>query len=293
MPACIIDDFGAGMRYSQDFHYSYPLNANGRVTVETFNGSVEVTGWDQNTIDISGTKYGPTQQAADDLRVNIDHSPDRAEIRVPRPSERRNNQGAKLVIKVPRAAVLDRITTSNGSVRTTDGVGPVRIRSSNGSIRVDHLRGSLDAQTSNSAVEATGIEGDVHVHTSNGHVIAKDFDGSFDAVTSNSSVTASVADPAGAVRVETSNGSVDLTLPAHYRADARVNTSNSSITVRMPAANGAHLVARTSNSSITTDFDLTNESGEITKRHVDAQIGPGGPLLDLSTSNGSIRVVKH
>src|SRR6185437_85946 len=107
MPACIIDDFGAGMRYSQDFHYSYPLNANGRVTVETFNGSVEVTGWDQNTIDISGTKYGPTQQAADDLRVNIDHSPDRAEIRVPRPSERRNNQGAKLVIKVPRAAVLD------------------------------------------------------------------------------------------------------------------------------------------------------------------------------------------
>ena len=60
--------------YTTDFHHSYPMAANGRLSVETFNGSIEVTGWDEPTVDISGTKYARTQQAADDLQVSIDHS---------------------------------------------------------------------------------------------------------------------------------------------------------------------------------------------------------------------------
>jgi hypothetical protein len=32
--------------------------------------------------------------------------------------------------------------------------------------------------------------------------------------------------------------------------------------------------------------------GEINKHHLDATLGSGGPLIDLSTSNGSIRIVR-
>ena len=32
-------------RYREDFHYSYPQTAAGRLSIENFNGSVEITGW--------------------------------------------------------------------------------------------------------------------------------------------------------------------------------------------------------------------------------------------------------
>ena len=75
LAGCDFEDLGGGFeRYHEDFHYNYPLKSGGRLTVEGFNGSIEISAWDQNTVDISGTKYGPTQEAADDLEVSVDHS---------------------------------------------------------------------------------------------------------------------------------------------------------------------------------------------------------------------------
>ncbi|HEV3198421.1 MAG TPA: DUF4097 family beta strand repeat-containing protein [Bryobacteraceae bacterium] len=291
LTACDFTDLGDMERFNRDFHYSHTLSPNGRLLVETFNGSVEISGWDQNTVDISGTKYGPSQQAADDLKVNIDNGPDSVSIRVLRPSERRNNQGARFVIKVPRSAVLDRIITSNGAIRTADGSGPARFRTSNGPIHVTGLRGPLDAQSSNGPVELLNLDGDVVAHTSNGRIHAEHLNGTLEATTSNSGIHADISRADRPVRVETSNGPVDLTLPDGFNRDARVSTNNSSITLHLPAVVNAHVVARTSNSSISTDFDVRMQ-GEFSKNHMDATIGSGGALLDLSTSNGNIRLLK-
>jgi hypothetical protein len=173
LTGCDLIDIHDSERFSSDFHYSHPLSANGRVSLETFNGSIELSGWDQNTIDISGTKYGPSQQAAIDLPVAIDRTADSISIRVVRPADRRNHQGARFVIKVPRTALLERLVTSNGSIRTLDGAGPARLKTSNGTIHVEGLRGNLDAVTSNGTVELLDIDGDVIAHTSNGRVRAE------------------------------------------------------------------------------------------------------------------------
>ena len=290
LTACEMD-LGEMERFNRDFHYNYALDTNGRVLVETFNGSVEISGWDQNTVDISGTKYGPSQRAADDLKVNIDHSRDSVTIRVVRPFERRNNQGARFVIKVPRGTVLDRITTSNGAIRTTDGSGPARLRSSNGQIHVAGLRGRLDAETSNGPVELLDVDGDVVAHTSNGRIHAEGLNGSLEATTSNSGVSADLKRGDGAIRVETSNGPVELTLPEGFSREVRVNTNNSGITLHLPTSLNAHVMARTNNSAISTDFDVRMQ-GEISKNHLNATIGSGGALIDLSTSNGAIRLLK-
>jgi len=291
LTACDVAEWGGFEKYNHDFHFSYPLSAGGRLTAETFNGSVEISGWEQNTVDISGTTYGPTQQIADELKVDIGHTADSVDIRIVRPYERRNNMGARLVIKIPRGAVLERITSSNGSIRTLDGSGPARLKTSNGSIHVQGLQGHLNAETSNASVELEDVKGDVVAHTSNGRVRADRLKGALDATTSNSSIQAEIASADQPIRAETSNGSVELTLPDHYNRDVRVSTNNSGITLHLPPEVNAHVVARTSNSSISTDFDVSVR-GEIGKNHMDAVIGNGGPLFDLSTSNGSIRLQK-
>ena len=291
LAACDFADLQGLERFSRDFHFSYNLAPTGRVVVETFNGSVEISGWDQDSIDISGTKYGPSQQEADDLKVNIDHTGDSVSIRVVRPFERRGNWGARFVLKVPRTALLDRITTSNGAIRTADGSGPARLKTSNGAISVNRLHGTLDAQTSNGPLDLTEIDGDVSAHTSNGKILAEGLNGSLEMSTSNGAIHAVILRPDRAVRVETSNGSVDVTLPDGFSRELRAHTNNSAITLRAPTSLSAHVMAHTSNSSIASDFDASMR-GNISKNSMDATVGGGGALLDLVTSNGSITLAR-
>jgi hypothetical protein len=53
----------------------------------------------------------------------------------------------------------------------------------------------------------------------------------------------------------------------------------------------ARLSAATSNASISSDFEMRMR-GEISKHHIEGTLGSGGPLIDLSTSNGQIRILK-
>jgi DUF4097 and DUF4098 domain-containing protein YvlB len=291
LTSCIVG-VGDWERFSKDFHSSYPLKAGGRLTVETFNGSVDISGWDRDTVDINGTKYGPSQEEADNLRVDMDASPDSVSIRVPRPTERRNNQGARLVIKIPRNTQLDRITTSNSSIRTEDGAGSTRLRTSNGSIRVVDLRGDLEAETSNAPIELQGVGGNVRAHTSNGHIRAERVEGSLEANTSNSGVNADIASADKPVRIDTSNSGVDLTLPPNFSASVHIDTRNAPITLRLAAGTNARVSARTSNSSIDTEFEVRAQ-GELSRNRLDGVIGNGGPLIDLTTSNGGIHLLKR
>jgi len=41
-------NWGNSERFKDDFHYSYPLKAGGSLSVENFNGSIEILGWDQD-----------------------------------------------------------------------------------------------------------------------------------------------------------------------------------------------------------------------------------------------------
>jgi len=292
LAGCDIDDFnGNWQHFSRDFHYSYPCAPGSRISVETFNGSVEVSSWDENTIEIDGAKYGPTQAAADNLRIDVDHSAGSVAIRAVRPVERRNNQGARFVIKVPRAVVLERITASNGSIHTGDGIGPSHFRTSNGSVRVERLHGRLDAETSNSRVDLVDVEGDAQLRTSNGSVDVRALRGSLDASTSNGSITAQIDRTTSDVRVTTNNGSVNLELPPDFASGVRAHSSNSSITIHLPASTNAHVIASTNNDSISSDFEM-KVHGEISKTHLEGDIGKGGPLIDLDTSNGGIRILR-
>jgi len=291
LTSCIVG-VGDWERFNKDFHSSYPLKPGGRLSVETFNGSVDISGWDQNAVDISGTKYGPSQEEADNLRVDIDAGPDSVSIRVPRPSERRNNQGARLTIKIPRNTQLDRITTSNSSIHTADGAGSARLRTSNGSIRVVDLRGDLEAETSNSSIELQGVGGNVRAHTSNGHIRAERVEGSVEANTSNSGVNVDVARPDKPVRIDTSNSGVELTLPPNFSSGVHIDTNNAPITLRMAAGTNARISARTSNASIDTEFEVRAQ-GELSRNRLEGVIGSGGPLIDLATSNGNIHLLKR
>lgn len=295
LAGCDIDDLdiGGSERYTQDFHYTYPLHSGGTLSVDNSNGSVEISGWDQDNIDISGTKYARSPELRDALRIEIDHTADAVHIRTVRPSDRRGNMGARYIIKVPRRTHLERIASSNGSIHALDVEGPSRLKTSNGAVRAENLRGSLDVQTSNGSIEVQNLDGSATLHTSNGRVHAEDVRGSLEADTSNGGIHVRLVKPeAGrAVKLETSNGPIELTMDALNQNEIHASTSNGGITVHLPGDVGANLTAHASNSSISTEFDVATQ-GTMEKHHLEGKIGAGGPAIELSTSNGSIRLMK-
>lgn len=292
LTAC--EDFdigGISDRYREDFHFSFPLTAGGSVTVDNANGSVEIVGWDKNSIDIDGTKYASSEDRLRQIKIDVEPSANSVSIRTVPPMPRMGNYGARYVIHVPHKVELQNVVSSNGAIRVEAIEGRARLKTSNGTIRAFALLGSLDARTSNGSIELTDVSGDTSVHTSNGSVKADVKKGNFEATTSNGSITARLLETdSRPVRLESSNGHIDLSMDAAREVHA--DTSNSSIVVRMPANAGATVRAHTSNAPITTDFDVSVHGGLLSKHRLEGNIGSGGPLLDLGTSNGSIKILR-
>jgi len=172
--------------------------------------------------------------------------------------------------------------------------GNVRLETSNGTILMRKLRGRVDAKTSNGTIEGDDLVGEAVLRTSNGAIRIDRVQGGIEATTSNGSIHAAVSKPKPGqpLRFESSNGSIDLAIAELANNEVRASTNNSSITLRAPASIKALLRASTSNSSITSELDVVTR-GTLGKNHLEGEINGGGPLIQLSTSNGSIKLLKQ
>ena len=273
LAGCDFEDFHDSRRVEENFHNSYALKPGGRVAVENFNGPVEIIGWEKDQVEINGVKYAPTQSQLALVKVEIVANADSVRIRVVKPDYRRGNIGARMTIQVPRKVELERIQSSNGSLKASYIEGPVRMRTSNGSVRVNNLVSTLEIATSNGAIEVRDLKGDGTLRTSNGRVTAEGIRGGLDVSTSNGTISAEL------VELQSSR-------------NIRFETSNGAITLRLPTSVNARLNATTRNSTVSTDFELMVKGSENSKRHMSGTIGSGGPAINLSTSNGNIRVLK-
>jgi DUF4097 and DUF4098 domain-containing protein YvlB len=269
--ACL--SLAADSRYHEDFHYSYAQSPGGRLSVENFNGSVEISGWDQNSVDVSGTKYADSETRLHDVRIDISNQSNGVQIRTLRPDrDHRGHTGAKYVIWVPRQTELERIHSSNGTMRVETIDGNMTLDTSNGSVHLSDIHGNVDANSSNGSVEVRKVEGRMSFETSNGSVRAENVH--------------------GGIHAHTSNGSVDLEFETPQIGDLTASTSNGGITVHLPASTNATISAHTSgHDRIYSDFDVTVR-GSLSASRLEGTLGGGGPRIELSTSNGNIRLAR-
>lgn len=282
-----------GDRYREDFQYSYNLKPGGRLSVDNFNGSIEILSWEKDAVQITGTKYASREADLKDLKIEAKADDASVQLRTIRPDLRHGSMGAKYFIRVPRRVELDLIHSSNGGIRVEDIEGNARLETSNGAIRMRKLTGRVDAKTSNGGIEGDDVEGDAVLRTSNGSIRMDRLRGWVEGTTSNSSIHINMLKlKAGQpLRFESSNGSLDLAFAELPNTEIRASTNNAAITLRVPATIKAQLRASTSNSSITSDLDVVTH-GAISKSHLEGEINGGGPLIHLTTSNGSIKVLK-
>lgn len=247
----------AGADFTESFRSSQPLRSGGTLTVKNVNGPVEITTWDQETVDIDAVKQADSRDLLNSIKIEVRATADGVSIRTIVPEHHHGSAGARMVLKVPRRVNLEDISSSNGSIRVSGVAGAARLSTSNGGIHADVSGGRFRADTSNGAIEATLRE----------------------------------ADTREPIVLDTSNGRISLTLDAASVPEIRADTSNSAIDIHLPASANARLEASTSNSGIFSDFEVTTRS--LSKDSLEGTIGSGGPLLKLDTSNGAIHVLRN
>jgi hypothetical protein len=154
--------------------------------------------------------------------------------------------------------------------------GPRQGRGSNWSVSYRAMvpaESDLSLSATNGNVTVMSVTGDLSARSTNGNVQLRQVGGDVSGGTTNGNVSVELAGAAwvgDGVDVRTTNGSIELDIPADY--------------------NGV-LEAGTVNGSINVDFPVT-VTGKISKS-LHAVLGDGGALIKASTTNGSVRIRKQ
>jgi hypothetical protein len=162
--------FGAWSQAEETFHYQYPISAGGTLELLNQDGPVEISGWDRNEVDISGTKCASTTERLKDIRVDVNATSGSVSIRTIRPDSFWERGSVRYVIHVPRGVELKRVETSNGPIDVDGTNASAHLRTSNGPVRVADVRGELEVETSNGPVRVTDASGPAKLRTRNGPI---------------------------------------------------------------------------------------------------------------------------
>ena len=145
-----------------EFHQTYPLSADGRVSLSNINGAAHIVGWDRNEVKVDAIKYARRQERLDEAKIIVDASSSRVSIRTQYPehdnnwdSSRDDNPASvEYTITVPRGARLDKIELVNGGLDIKGVSGEIEASCVNGSLVASELGGRVELSTVNGSLKA-------------------------------------------------------------------------------------------------------------------------------------------
>jgi DUF4097 and DUF4098 domain-containing protein YvlB len=176
--------------------------------------------------------------------------------------------------------------TGSGEVTLSNIAGEVRASTGSGGIVLNSIQGLVRANTGSGSIRARGVAGAFNGSTGSGDVeVQQSGEGDVDAETGSGSID--VSGVRGGVHARTGSGSIRA--EGEMRGNWRLHTSSGSVTVRLPQGAAFDLAARTSSGSIQTAHPITVQ-GTVGRRELNGKVRGGGPLLDVSTSSGSIHI---
>lgn len=281
---------------NEDFHNSYNMPSGGHLDLTNKNGSLEITGWDRNSVEISGTKYAPDREGLRDVKVEIRQDGDRLTVRTETPKHdwHGGGYGVRYRIHVPRRFTLDRVETTNGAVTAEDLEGGGKLKSTNGKLAMAHLMGDYTLETTNGSVELEDLSGMQRATTTNGSVRGQLKEGNLEAESTNGTIDLTLMKPKSdrPIKLSTTNGSIKLAVAEFHANPIHVETTHGSITLRLPSDVNGRLRAETSLAKISSDVPLTS-TDEQSKHVLAGRFGSGGPAIDASTTTGAIHIERY
>lgn len=252
---------------TEKFAKTYPLAADGSLSLKNVNGNVTFEAWDRAEVQVDAEKKVKAGSAEDarkilsQIRIDVQAQPSavRIETKMPKKVEgggfwglfgNNVSMGVTYRIKVPRDAIVE-ADNVNGGIRLSGTRGTGRLETVNGRVEVDGTSGALVLESTNGQIKIAGAEGAVKASTTNGNIEA------------------------------------DLVRLADDR-DLGFSTTNGGVSIRLPRDARLSVDAATTNGSIDSDVAMSKTSSR--RNRLTGDINGGGATLRIRTTNGSVQI---
>jgi len=295
------------------FNRTLTVSGPADVTVSSGSGSIRVDPGAAGTVRIAARLKGNSWLGGGDVEARIrqiEKNPPIEQqgnvIRVGRfpDSDIARDISISYEIVVPADTTLS-ASTGSGSIAVGAIRGPASAKSGSGGVTIGPVGGkvvattgsgsikvagaaSLEASTGSGSITAASIAGPTRATSGSGRItIAQSGKGDVDVSASSGGISLTGVD--GAARVNSSSGGI--TIDGRPSGPWSLHASSGGVTMTVPPDAAFDLDARTSSGSIDSVHPVTMEvTGKIDKRRIQGKVRGGGPLIEASSSSGSIRI---
>lgn len=280
--ACTIDVQGESTAVVQE-QRRIAVTVTPNLTVRSFNGSIELRGWDRDEILVDIEKRAATEADANDIRVDVTEGDGGDVLVEARP---RNRDGffehfgqpsprVRLLLSVPRRLNVE-ARTGDGAILARELNGRIEFSTGDGSIRLQDIQGRMTFRTGDGAVTANELQGSVTVSTGDGSVLLSGLLNELEARTGDGAIDVNVlpgSEMKGSWRLSTGDGGVKILLPQDFNADIEATTGDGGI-----ATTGVAVASRPGGRE------------ERRRREVRGRVGKGGEMLTVRTGDGPVDI---
>lgn len=270
---------------TRDFSAQKPADPAGTVEIINVEGAIEVSGWDQAMVDVSGTIGDKVE------RVEVTSSANRTTVRVVVPSGGGNWSGgndAHLKIRVPRNSALD-VSLVSADLRISGVSGNQQLRTVSGNILGD-AGGELQVNTVSGDVSLTAHDGHhAQFKTVSGDVKVSGTDGDFTLNTVSGDAMVTLGDLTRA-QLETVSGDISVvagTLAAQGQLDA--TSVSGDLQVRFAVPPDADIEVQTFSGDINNCFGpKPAEEKYAPGSRLNFRSGKGGGRVHIDSKSGDV-----
>ena len=196
-------------------------------------------------------------------------------------------------IKIRQVNAAVDVVNSNGSIELHNVMGHLNLHTDIGPIRLQEISGRVHAENSNGFIELHNVRGHLNLRTDIGSIRLQGVSGRIHAVSSNGRIEGTIESLEDEGLFTTDIGRIDVKVRKGI-APITATTSNGTIEVTLPADFSGKLDAKTSNGQIKFEFStLAGVTKSGLKNSLVGQIGDGGEAtIKLRTSIGNIHLKK-
>ena len=241
---------GDGYRLVERDTKSFAVSGTPRVTVETFDGIINVRAWDKQEVAYSVTKRASDQANMQGIRITAEQRGDEIIIRAE-------------FDKTAARALSGNVQATAGFELNVPRQANLLVSSGDGRLSIEGVTGEVNAKTGDGAVEVRDSKGRLTVRTGDGRIRISNFDGAAQASTGDGGI--SLDGRFASLTATTGDGTVSLSLPQDANATIETNAE-----------------------SVFNDGVATGEDNDETKRVRRWRVGSGGNVLTLKTGDGRI-----
>jgi len=260
-----------------------PLSPTGTVTVSNIEGSVEVIGWSNAQVEITGTLGADVEE----LKIDGDSDALTIEVKAPKHPEWLETD---LVLRVPVAASIE-VETVSATIEVEGVTGSVALESVSGwvttstrpaELSIETVSGDITVAEAEPRTDLASVSGSITVELATGRLDAETVSGDI-RVANGSLESASFETVSGSISYEG-----DLVGDGRYQFESM----SGSVTLVVP-------------SGVSADFDMTTFSGDIdneigprpqrtskftSEQELEFSTGSGGAEVTIESFSGSIKI---